>query len=75
MYISKETKVNDMASRYDGYFLILKLDYHKQESNDDTIDPSLKNKFQYWNKNLEKGKKQQRYRQYKSMKMDIANTV
>ena len=47
MYISKERKVNAMASRYDGYFLILKLDYPKQESNDDTIDPSLKNKLQY----------------------------
>lgn len=70
-----ERTANDMASRYDDYFFILKLYYPKQESNDDTIYPSLKNKFQHWNKNLEKVKKQQRYRQYKSMKMDIANTV
>ena len=48
--------MNDMASRCDGYFLILKLDYPKQESSGDTIGSSLKNKLQYWIKNLEKGK-------------------
>ena len=64
-----------MGRGLDNYFLILELDFNKPESNEAFIEQRIKEKLQYWNKNGEKGKMQQKYRQYKSMAMDIGKVM
>ena len=64
-----------MGRGLDNYFLILGLDFNKPESNEAFIEQRIKEKLQYWNKNGEKGKMQQKYRQYKSMAMDIGKVM
>lgn len=64
-----------MGRGLDNYFLILELDFNKPESNEALIEQRIKEKLQYWNKNGEKGKMQQKFRQYKSMAMDIGKVM
>ena len=67
--------MNEMGRGLDNYFLILELNFLKPESDEAVIDKSIKEHLQFWNKNGEKGKNQQKYRQYKSMAMDIAKVM
>lgn len=64
-----------MGRGLDNYFLILELDFNKPESNEAFIEQRIKEKLQYWNKHGERGKMQQKYRQYKSMALDIGKVM
>lgn len=64
-----------MGRGLDNYFLILELDFMKPESDLKLIDQRIKEKVKFWNANCDKGKMQQKYRQYKSQVMDIGKVM
>lgn len=64
-----------MGRGLDNYFLILELDFTKPESDIKVIDERIKEKVKFWNANADKGKMQQKYRQYKSQVMDIGKVM
>ena len=55
-----------MGRGIDNYFLILELDFKKPESDPTVIKQRIKDKAKFWNANADKGRMQQKYRQYKS---------
>ena len=64
-----------MGRGLDNYFLILELDFTKPESDTKLINDRIKEKAKFWNANSDKGKMQQKYRQYKSQVMDIGKVM
>lgn len=64
-----------MGRGLDNYFLILELDFIKPESDINMIKQRIKDKSKFWNANSDKGKMQQKYRQYKSQVMEIAKVM
>lgn len=64
-----------MARGIDNYFLILELDFAKPESNADIINQRIQEKAKFWNANSDKGRMQQKYRQYKSQVPDIGKVM
>lgn len=55
-----------MGRGIDNYFLILELDFKKPESDPTVIKQRIKDKAKFWNTLTERGRMQQKYRQYKS---------
>lgn len=64
-----------MGKGLDNYFLILGLDFEKPESDERVINQRIKEKSAFWNANSDKGKMQQKYRQYKSQVIDIGKVM
>lgn len=64
-----------MGRGLDNYFLILGMDFNNPESDIAVIEQRIKEKVKEWNKLAERGKMQQKYRQYKAMVFDIGNVM
>lgn len=64
-----------MGKGLDNYYLILGLDFAKPESDLTVINRRIQEKARFWNANSDKGKMQQKYRQYKSQVMDIGKVM
>lgn len=64
-----------MGRGLDNYYLILELDFLKPESDLSVIEKQMKAKYNFWNANAERGKMQQKYRQYKTMYLDIGKVM
>ena len=64
-----------MGRGLDNYFLVLELDFLKPESDMSVIEKQMKEKFKFWNANADRGKMQQKYRQYKAMYLDMGKVM
>lgn len=64
-----------MGKGLDNYFLVLELDFLKPESDMSVIEKQMKDKFKFWNANADRGKMQQKYRQYKAMYLDMGKVM
>ena len=64
-----------MGRGIDNYFLILELNFVNIETDIAVIEKRVKEKAKFWNNNSEKGRLQQKYRQYNSQIIDIGKVM